>query len=348
MAGTTLWAWDTTNNCWVKVKTDNQGRLYTVAVIDELNDIGDVNVPAPTDNYFVYWDAATSLWKCKAIDALAVAAVEAAGLTLAATKKIVIPLDGWLELGTYTGNCLVYGGQVAGMPHELVVQPASGNNQGSVNIMPSGTSEIANVALLNTNDPANCGIAELLIEGTTVRLYAFSFGTGNIPTKFVIHLDSEPSADGSKSFGDTAKRWSDIYAYHHQLTQALGTDHTWSGNCVPMTAGIALTIGQAVYVGGDSKMEKALATAAATMPAIALATGDIAENAVGSFLLQGFFRDDTWTWTPGGLLYVSRATAGELTQTLPAVAGEQVQVVGVAISADIIYFNPSFELVEIS
>ncbi|GAJ17963.1 unnamed protein product, partial [marine sediment metagenome] len=39
---------------------------------------------------------------------------------------------------------------------------------------------------------------------------------------------------------------------------------------------------------------------------------------------------------------------GALTQTAPAEATDQVQVVGVAITADIILFNPSYELVEIS
>ncbi len=33
--------------------------------ITQLNDIGDVNVPAPVDGYFVYWDAAAGKWKCK-------------------------------------------------------------------------------------------------------------------------------------------------------------------------------------------------------------------------------------------------------------------------------------------
>jgi len=157
-----------------------------------------------------------------------------------------------------------------------------------------------------------------------------------------------PESDNTYSSGASDKRWKEICAFRHSITQAIGTDHRWSGITAPMTAGTALTIGQAVYVGGDSKMEKALATTAATMPAIALATGSIDENASGEFLLQGFFRDDTWDWTPGGLLYVSEDTAGALTQELPAASGEQVQVVGVAITADIIHFNPSYELVEIS
>ena len=37
------------------------------AAINKLDDIGDVDVPSPTDGYIVYWDAATSLWKCKAL-----------------------------------------------------------------------------------------------------------------------------------------------------------------------------------------------------------------------------------------------------------------------------------------
>jgi len=32
-----------------------------------LGDISDVSVPSPTDGYVLYWDAATSLWKCKSL-----------------------------------------------------------------------------------------------------------------------------------------------------------------------------------------------------------------------------------------------------------------------------------------
>lgn len=115
------------------------------------------------------------------------------------------------------------------------------------------------------------------------------------------------------------------------------------------TAGTALTIGQAVYVGAtDSKMELAKANAIGMMPCIALASGSIAENATGEFLFHGLFRDDSWSWAIGGLIYISEVTAGLLTQTRPATAGNQVQIVGIAITATIILFNPSYELVEIA
>lgn len=38
-----------------------------MADIQYLNDLEDVQVPTPADNDVLYWDAAASLWKCKAI-----------------------------------------------------------------------------------------------------------------------------------------------------------------------------------------------------------------------------------------------------------------------------------------
>jgi len=64
------------------------------------------------------------------------------------------------------------------------------------------------------------------------------------------------------------------------------------------------------------------------------------------FLLRGFIRDDTWAWTVGGIIYVS-LTAGEFTQTAPTVSGDQVRKVGVAISADVMWFNPDATVTEI-
>lgn len=133
-----------------------------------------------------------------------------------------------------------------------------------------------------------------------------------------------------------------------KVRSALAVDHTCTGSSALMTAGTALTVGQAVYVGADGKMEKAKADAAATMPAIALATGTINEDDEGEFLMQGFFRDNTWNWTPGALLYVSKDTAGALTETAPAAGGEQVQRIGIAKTADILYFKPDLTVCEVA
>jgi len=136
-----------------------------------------------------------------------------------------------------------------------------------------------------------------------------------------------------------------------KLIANLTADNTWSGITAVLQAGENLTITQLVYVkAADGKMWKAQSNAAATMPAVAMATGTINANDWGEFLLLGFFRDDgALTFTLGDMLYVSDTVAGAFDNVLPADAGEQVQVVGKClITTHIIYFNPSLELVEIS
>lgn len=132
-----------------------------------------------------------------------------------------------------------------------------------------------------------------------------------------------------------------------KIEETLGTDHTWSGITCDGVAGETLAFPEVCYRKSDSKFWKADADAEASMPVIALATAAISAEATGVLLLRGYVRDDTWTWTVGGLIYAS-TTAGGLTQTAPSEFGDQVQVVGVAITADIMYFDPSPVLVEIS
>lgn len=66
-AGMQLHGWDSVTSSWVKVLVDDEGRVQIVSTVANLDDIGDVSVAAPTDGYVLYWDNATSLWKCKAI-----------------------------------------------------------------------------------------------------------------------------------------------------------------------------------------------------------------------------------------------------------------------------------------
>lgn len=293
-----IWAWDSDNEVWVQVKTDSQGRLYTVAVIDNLNDIGDVNAGSPSDQAALVWDNATSKW----------------------IPVLMLPLAG----GTMTGAIAMGGSKITGLGAPAAAGDAARKTE---------TDLLTLLTTFNDHDTRheNGGDDEMSVAGLSGQL-----------------ADDQHIVDAEAVSAVEAAGLALASGKNIKVVQALTADHTWSGLTATMTAGTGLTIGQAVYVGGDSKMEKALATGTATMPAIALATGTISENATGEFLMQGFFRDDTWNWTIGGLLYVDEDTAGALTQTLPAGAGEQVQVVGIAISADIIYFSPSFELVEIA
>lgn len=63
MPGAYLWIWDTTNEKWVKAAGTATGALSIHAIVDELNDIGDVNVPTPADDDLLYWDETAGKWQ---------------------------------------------------------------------------------------------------------------------------------------------------------------------------------------------------------------------------------------------------------------------------------------------
>jgi hypothetical protein len=118
-------------------------------------------------------------------------------------------------------------------------------------------------------------------------------------------------------------------------------DHTVSGITAVLTADSAFTIGQVGYIVNPGRIEKAQANAAATSGVVAMcADATISQYATGNFLLFGFARDDTWTWTIGAPLYLSDTTAGGLTETAPANTDEVVKIVGRALTATIVLFNP--------
>jgi hypothetical protein len=107
----------------------------------------------------------------------------------------------------------------------------------------------------------------------------------------------------------------------------------------------AVGVGAALFLAADGNYDEADADSAATMPCTAIAI----ETGTGSklVLLNGFIRNDAWNWTVGAPLYVSD-TQGTFTETAPAGAGDQVQVIGVAKTADVIHFNPSLSVVAVA
>jgi len=132
------------------------------------------------------------------------------------------------------------------------------------------------------------------------------------------------------------------------VTSILTANNTWSGLTATFTAGQIFALGDLVYLkNADSRVWDADADDPSTMPAIALATSVTTAGNPFKFLLLGFMRFDTWNWTPGSLLYAS-ITAGTMSHTAPIASGDQVQTVGIAITADIILFNPNYVLVELT
>lgn len=132
-----------------------------------------------------------------------------------------------------------------------------------------------------------------------------------------------------------------------QMLAALAADGNWCGHTVLGQAGEDVDAGEVCYLKDDGKLWLADADAAATMPVKAIATADILADAEGVFLLDGFIRIDAWTWTVGNVLF-AHTTPGALVAAAPAGSGDQVQSVAIAVTADIINFRPSKDVIEVA
>jgi len=131
-------------------------------------------------------------------------------------------------------------------------------------------------------------------------------------------------------------------------------DESVSGITAVFTAGEALTRGEVVYFkAADSKMWKAVATASATSRCVAMAAEDISADAAGKFLMHGFLRDAASfpSYTIGGALFTPEAEQNSENvpeQAAPDSDGDFVQVIGWAVTADMVFFNPSGDIIEVA
>ena len=127
-----------------------------------------------------------------------------------------------------------------------------------------------------------------------------------------------------------------------------GGDHTYSGITAQMLCGDSSNIAAFDLVcihTTTQEIVRADASAVGTARAIGIAPAAISDTATGTILLHGFIRDDSWNWTTGGVIYTSETT-GELTQTAPTTDGAFVQVVGIALEPDVVFINPSLDIIE--
>lgn len=132
-----------------------------------------------------------------------------------------------------------------------------------------------------------------------------------------------------------------------QLLAALAADGDWCGLTVLGTAGEDIDAGEVAYLKSDGKLWLADADGTNTMPVKAMATADILADASGVFLLDGFMRVDAWNWTVGNILY-AHTTPGAMVATAPATSGDEVQRVAFAVTADIVNFRPSKDVIEVT
>lgn len=130
------------------------------------------------------------------------------------------------------------------------------------------------------------------------------------------------------------------------FTNALASDLTWSGDIDTQPVGESVTFGALLYFDWtDKEWKLADADLAANMPGLRIALESKTDGQNCKMLVMGYIREDIWDFT-GAIIYAG-TSAGGVTSTAPSGEGQQVQRVGVAKSANILFFNPSIDVGEI-
>lgn len=126
-------------------------------------------------------------------------------------------------------------------------------------------------------------------------------------------------------------------------------DTSVTGTTTELTNGAAnLAFGDVCYIDASFNTVFANATAVATSFGLVMAAENITASEEGKYLLYGVARNDAWNWSAGPIYLSATGTTGNtLTQTAPSGTGNIVQIIGYALSADAIFFNPQLVQVEV-
>ncbi|MBA7583396.1 hypothetical protein ES708_25339 [subsurface metagenome] len=128
---------------------------------------------------------------------------------------------------------------------------------------------------------------------------------------------------------------------------ALADDHTWSGDKDTQPVGESVVFGDLLYFNWtDKEWKKTGADAAATMPGLRIALESKSDGQTCLMLVKGYIKDESAFEFAESMIYAS-VTPGVMSSTAPTETGDQVQRVGVAKSADILFFDPSIDVGEI-
>ena len=197
---------------------------------------------------------------------------------------------------------------------------------------------------------SNTGASTINVDSIGVKDLTFSDGTALsagaiLSDHYVIARYNSSSDDFELVYSDVTSGGGTI-AQQLELDPTPDTDETANGiKTTKIVDSNATGFGALLFLASDGNYDEADATDDTLMPCKAMAL----ESGTGSkqILKQGYVRDDSWSWTVGGALYVS-TTTGAMTQTAPSATGEIVQLIGFAQSATVIYFDPDNLFLEIA
>lgn len=138
--------------------------------------------------------------------------------------------------------------------------------------------------------------------------------------------------------------------FETQGNAQLDTDGKYSGETAIIDVDSnAVGFAGALYMAADGNLDTADYNAETTAPCVCLAI-DTGTGSNKRVLLRGFIREDDWNWTigPGKTGFIYLGASGVLTQTAPSGVGDVVQIVGWAVTADSMYFNPSLNYIVVA
>lgn len=190
----------------------------------------------------------------------------------------------------------------------------------------------ASTAELNILDGVTASAAELnALDGITATVTELNY-TDGVTSAIQTQLDAKAPKVNPQLALDASQASDDNYA---------GITIDGRNN----SGGV--TQWDAVYINGSSEFVLADANGSGTYPAVGLAVGTVAGGGATTVITHGVVRNDAWTWTVGGVIYLS-TTAGGLTQSAPSTSGDKVQVMGIAISADEMLVMPQLTYITIT
>lgn len=203
------------------------------------------------------------------------------------------------------------------------------------------------IAIINTSDAnpseyswtitakSTTGFTVSLSGPTDTSNYKLAYQVGSSFTEYDMVADTTPQLGGDLDLNGNSIDYGSV----------LTTNNTYVGDFITVTVDDASTVfGSVLYQAADFHFERADADATSTSPVFALAL----EAGTGSkkVLLRGQVCNTAWNWS-AGKVYLSTTTGG-MTQTRPSGSGDQVQVLGWALSADTLFFDPVTLVVEVA
>jgi len=132
-------------------------------------------------------------------------------------------------------------------------------------------------------------------------------------------------------------------------------DFAYNGTTMTQVAGENLVMGDVVYYGEDGRAYKAQADSLDTMICIGVVVANASIGNPVVLLIDGLIRNSSrFSFTVGGqvgkdkaIVYVSSFARGWVSQDAPYLNSNIIQMVGYAISKDILSFRPDYTYIEI-